>query len=142
MVKMLHSYWAYLVLLILALVVINAILGYFGKRKFTDKDLRISLFGLIVTHIQLLVGVILYFVSPLFKIWSAGGMKTVMKDPYLRMMLVEHPMMNVLGVVLITIGWSLHKKQRTDQRKFGKIALFYTLGLIFILSRIPWDVWL
>jgi hypothetical protein len=56
-------------------------------------------------------------------------------------MLVEHPFGIVLGVALITIGWSLHKKQKTSQRTFGKIALFYGLGLVLILAVIPWKTW-
>ena len=54
--KHIHSYWAYLVLLILIVAVVNAIIGFTQKKQFTDKDLRIGLFTLIVTHIQLLIG--------------------------------------------------------------------------------------
>ncbi|MDO5607969.1 MAG: hypothetical protein Q4G08_05870 [Capnocytophaga sp.] len=142
MLKVIHSYWAYIVLIVLLVAAANAIIGFFSKKEFTHKDFRISLFGLIATHIQFLIGLILYFVSPLFGSWSAGGAKLVMKDSYLRKMLVEHPLMILIAVVLITIGWSLHKKQLSDQRKFGKIALFYTIGLVLILAVIPWNVWL
>ena len=58
-----HSGWAYLALLLLAFAVINAIIGMTSKKEFMPKDRKISLFGLLVTHIQLVVGLILYFVS-------------------------------------------------------------------------------
>ncbi|MEC7659195.1 MAG: hypothetical protein VYB41_03850, partial [Bacteroidota bacterium] len=64
-----HSFWAYIVLLMLFVAIGNALLGKFMNKSFTIKDLRISLFALIVTHIQLLVGLILYFVSPRFSAW-------------------------------------------------------------------------
>ena len=64
-----HSYWAYIVLLMLVVAIGNALLGKFMNKSFTIKDLRISLFALIVTHIQLLIGLILYFVSPRFSAW-------------------------------------------------------------------------
>ena len=51
-----HSYWAYIVLLILAVAIGNALLGKFMNKSFTIKDLRISLFALIVTHVQFIVG--------------------------------------------------------------------------------------
>ncbi|NAS31193.1 hypothetical protein GTQ40_09450 [Flavobacteriaceae bacterium R38] len=141
-VRILHSYWAYLALLILLIASINAIIGFTGNKDFKNRDLRISLFGLIFSHIQLLIGFILYFVSPRFALWGQEGMGGIMKDSISRLYLVEHPVINILAIVLITIGWSKHKKQETSKRKFGKIGLFYALGLILILSRIPWDIWL
>lgn len=140
--KFIHSYWAYLVIILLLVSVINAIRGFFSKADFQSKDLRISLFGLIVTHIQLLLGLILYFVTPLFNLWSEGKIKQIMKEKSTRELLIEHPIMILIAVAFITIGWSLHKKQLSSQRKFGKIALFYAIGLLFILIAIPWQRWL
>jgi len=62
LLQKLHSWWAYLVLIILFLAVINAVIGYSGKKLFQPKDLRISLFGLIFTHIQLILGLLVYVV--------------------------------------------------------------------------------
>ena len=140
--KTVHSYWAYLALAILIFASINALLGMRGNKSFTARDLRISLFGLIFSHIQLLVGLILYFVSPLFDQWSALGVGGVMKDAQARLYLVEHPFTNIIAIILITMGWSMHKRQTQDGKKFSRIGIFYTLGLILLLSRIPWDAWL
>lgn len=140
-IRILHSYWAYLALLVLVLAGINALIGYSSNRNFGNKDLRISLFGLIFSHIQLLIGLILYFVSSRFALWSELGMGGIMKNSEARLLLVEHPLTNIIAIALITIGWSKHKKQITDKGKFGKIALFYLLGLVLILSRIPYNLW-
>lgn len=140
--KNIHSYWAYLVLLILITATINALIGMFSKKAFTARDLRISLFGLIFSHIQLLVGLILYFVSPLFDQWNSLGVGGVMKDTQAQLFLVEHPFTNIIAILLITMGWSMHKKQLQDAKKFSRIGIFYTLGLLLLLSRIPWDSWL
>lgn len=140
--KITHSWWAYLVLVLILVAVINACIGFFSKRTYKQSDYRIGLFTLIVSHIQLLMGLILYFTSPLFGGWKALGVGGIMKDAYFRKMLVEHPFGVIVGVILITIGWSLHKRQKTSQRAFGKIALFYVLGLILILGVIPWATWL
>jgi len=140
-VKTLHSYFAYFVLLILIIAVANAIIGFATNKKFASKDLRISLFGLIFTHLQLLVGLILYFVSPFgMNMISSRGMGGMTSAE--RLLALEHPFVGILAIVLITIGWSKHKKQQTDKRAFGKIALFYGLGLLLILSRLPWSQWL
>ncbi|MDB4228882.1 hypothetical protein N9786_01175 [Flavobacteriaceae bacterium] len=139
--KTVHSYWAFFVLFILVAVIINAFIGRYMGKEFSTKDLRISLFGLIFSHIQLLNGLILYFVSPWFDQWAAIGMG-VMKDAQARLYLVEHPITNILAIVLITIGWSMHKRQSESSKKFLRIILFYSLGLLLLLSRIPWSTWL
>ena len=141
LLKNVHSYWAYLVLLVLILGILNAIVGKIKGKDFESKDLRLSLFGLIFSHIQLLIGLILYFVSPWFDQWSNLGMGGVMKDAQARLYLVEHPFTNILAIVLITMGWSIHKRQSDPGKKFLRIALFYGLGLLLLLSRIPWDTW-
>lgn len=139
-IQSVHSILAYAALGLLLLASINAIFGLTSKKLFADKDLRLSLFTLIICHIQLLVGLILYFVSPKLVAWSEIGMK-VMSDNDLRPILVEHPLTNIIALVLITIGWSKHKKEESNNGKFKKIAIFYTIGLILLLSMIPWTNW-
>ena len=135
-VKEAHSGIAYLVLIALAIAVINAVVGAMGKKEFTKKDRTLSLVAFILTHIQLLAGLILYFVSPL-----GMGQLGNMKDSAVRLTSLEHPLVNIIAIVLISMGWSKHKKAAED-KKFGKIALFYGIGLILILSRIPYASWL
>ena len=142
LLKNVHSYWAYLILLVLILGILNAITGKIKGRDFGSKDLRLSLFGLIFSHIQLLIGLILYFVSPWFDQWSNMGMSGVMKDAQTRLYLVEHPFTNILAIILITMGWSLHKRQSDPGKKFLRIAFFYGVGLSLLLIRIPWNSWL
>ncbi|WP_339650552.1 hypothetical protein [uncultured Maribacter sp.] len=140
-VHSLHSYLAYIVLAVLILAVANAITGLMSKRIFNmGKDLRLSLFALILCHIQLLVGLLLYFVSPsglsAIQEFGMGGLTSVA-----RLLAVEHPFINILAIVSITIGWSRHKKFVEGDKKFKSIAIFYGIGLVLILSRIPWGQW-
>ena len=141
MMKILHSYWAYLAVLLLVLTVVNAIIGLTNNKNFTDKDLRISLFTLIVFHIQLILGFIVYYVSPYYESMREIGMGATMKDAVVRLFVIEHPLMMILAIVLITVGFSKHKKQTTDKGKFKTLAIYYGLGLLFVLSRIPWSQW-
>ena len=140
-VKHLHSYWAYLVLLVVVLATVNAIIKLIAKKPFGAPDFRISLFALITMHLQLLIGLVLYFVSPYFSAFSENGMGEIMGDDTLRLYLVEHPSMMILGVVFITIGYSKHKKQLSSSKKFKTLSIFYTIALLLLLSRIPWQNW-
>ena len=135
--KLVHSYWAYLVLIMLLFAVINAIIGLSQKKEFGNKDLRIGLFTLIFSHIQVLIGLAWYF---------AGGFSgqisgEVMKDADSRFVVIEHPIMMILAIVLITIGWSKHKKKTESSAKSKTFAIFYGIALVLVLSRIPWDKW-
>lgn len=141
-IQFIHSYWAYLVLLVVLLATINALAGFFSKREYGAKDFRISLFALIFTHIQLLIGLILYFVSPLgFQNIGAVGMGEIMKNSEFRLYAVEHPLIMILTVVFITIGYSKHKKNLLSHKKFKTLSIFYTIALVLMLSRIPWTQW-
>ncbi len=131
-----HSGWAYLVITFLLIAVINAFIGLSSKKEFTATDRKLALFALIFTHIQLLIGLILYFVSPLGK-----AVLGQMKDPALRLTSLEHPLINIIAIILITIGWSKHKKLMDSSAKFKTFAIFYSIGLVLILSRIPWKMW-
>lgn len=140
-VQFIHSWWAYLVLLVLLITVVLSLAGLFSKKDYGATEFRLALFTLITSHIQLLIGIVLYFVSPYFQALGEVGMGGVMKDSTLRLYLVEHPLIMIISVILITVGYSKHKKKLTSHPKFKTLSIFYTLALIFILSRIPWSAW-
>lgn len=141
-VQFIHSYWAYLVLLVLVLATFNALIKFFGNKEFDPKDFRISLFALITMHIQLLIGIILYFLKDYFSvIENAGGMGVVMKNDSLRKLIVEHPTTMIIAVALVTIGYSKHKKKLVSKPKFKMLAIFYTIALALVLYMIPWNLW-
>jgi hypothetical protein len=140
--KQVHSYWAYLVLIVLIAAVVNAIIGLASKKEFKAKDLRLGLFTLIFSHIQLLIGLGWYFMSPIYKTMKVTGMGMMMKNAETRLLAVEHPIAMILAIVLITVGWSKHKKQTTDGAKFKTFAIFYGVALLLVLSRIPWNQWI
>ncbi|SHF78738.1 hypothetical protein SAMN05444483_102381 [Salegentibacter echinorum] len=141
-VQFIHSYWAYLVVLVLFVASINAIIGYASNKEYGATNFRIALFTLIISHIQLLIGIVLYFVAPYFQVLLEKGMGEVMGDSTLRLYIMEHPLMMIIALVLITIGYSKHKSKLTSKPKFKTLAIFYTLGLLVMLSRIPWSAWL
>ncbi|WP_395051033.1 hypothetical protein [Flavobacterium sp.] len=135
-IQKLHSGFAYLAFLLLVVAVVNSFVGLFFKKDFTEKDRKIALFGLAAIHTQLLIGLVVYFVSPL-GFASLGQMK----DAALRLTSLEHPLMNLIGITLITIGWMKHKKLTTSESKFKTFSIYYGLGLVIILSKIPWGLW-
>lgn len=136
--KHFHSYVAYLVLLLLLIAVLHAILSLVNKRPFTATSKKFTLFGLVSAHVQLLFGFFLYFTSPVgFSNLSGEAMGNSLS----RLYALEHPLTMVLAIILITFGYSKAKRTTDDRKKFKLIAWCYGIGLLLILSRIPWMVW-
>ncbi len=132
---MLHAHsglrWIALILIIIA--VVNAFIGLKQSKDFSKKDKMINLFTLIFFHIQLLIGLALFFTSP--KVQFTSGF---MKETILRFFAIEHPLMMLIAIALVTVGYSKSKKELDSSKKFRKIVLFYTLALIITLIAIPW----
>jgi len=137
--KILHRYWAYLVLFMIVVATFNALYKSITKKEYEARDFRMSLFTLIVSHIHLLIGVVLWFAADYFSEMSMGE---IMKNATMRSNVVEHPLTMIIAVALITIGYSKHKKKLTSKNKLKTIAIFYTLALILVLAKIPWKIWL
>ena len=126
------------VLLILVLGSIFRAFTNMSSGKFTALDDKLSLFSLISAHLQLLLGLGLYFISPFVKVAMEAGMGAAMKDSEMRFWLVEHIFGMVIGIALITVGRIAAKKATEDKAKFKKIAVYFTIGLLMILATIPW----
>lgn len=128
-----HSGLRWLVLVFLILAIVNAARKQSRQTAYGASDKRVSLLALIFTHVQLILGLILYFISPKV-VFSAETMGNTM----LRFYTVEHITIMLLAIALITIGYSRAKRQSTDAQKFKTTFRFYLIGLILILISIPW----
>jgi uncharacterized membrane protein len=127
----LHSSFRYLVLILLIVVVLKSLLGWLNKSKYEGIDNKLSLWLLITTHLQLVVGLLLYFVSPFVRFDS-----TTMKDSTTRYWTVEHFFMMILAITLITIARISHKKLTTDGSKFRRLFVLNATALIIIIVAI------
>jgi hypothetical protein len=134
-----HSHLAWVALAIIIISILVAAVSKFSNKSFSASHLKIALFGLILAHIQLLIGLALYFTSP-FGLSNLSC--ATMKDSFARLLAVEHPFTNIIAIVLITIGYSKAKKAMGTGKAASSVLIFYSIGLLLILSRIPWSVWL
>ena len=101
------------------------------NRKFEKADDKFSLWLLIITHIQFMAGLALYFVSDVVKFNSE-----TMKNAEHRYWTVEHSTMMILAVILITVARITHKKLPTDQAKHKRLFLFNAVALLIIVVAI------
>lgn len=135
-----HSGLAYLALLGLVIVIFWAFIGSLSGREFQERDRKIAMITFIICHIQLLLGLILYFVSPLGLALLTGG--GAMSDATARLTALEHPLINIVAIAIISVGYIRAKKLEDSKAKFRSIYMMYAVGFILIISRIPWSAWL
>ena len=127
-----HSFLRWVALALLLFAIVNALLG--GKRGlYEKKDKMLNLFAMISLHTQLLIGLILYFISP--RVTFASGW---MKDASFRFYGMEHFLGMIIAIVLITIGRKKAEKTVVAANRHKKIVVWYTIGLIIIIASIPW----
>ena len=120
----------------LLLLLASIFMAFGGKNKpFDGGNRKIYLFALISLHLQVVLGVILYFTS--VKVATGMELPNPMEMPQ-RYWLVEHGVGMVIGAVLVTMGWSRAKRKTEDAAKHKQVAIFYLIGTLIILATIPW----
>jgi len=134
-IKHLHSTLAYVLLAGLIVSILYVLFAYLQGKQYNRK---MALVGLICAHVQLLVGLVAYFVSP----YGVSNVSSAaMKDSIARLYFLEHPVTMLIAVALITVGYSRAKRQPNPRKQNGGVLVFYLIALILILSRIPWHAW-
>lgn len=106
-------------------------MGWMNKSAYTKSDDKLSLGLFILTHTQLLVGIILYFVTPLV-IFSGAAMK----DPIARYWLVEHNTGMIIAIVLISIARISSKKMTDAVAKHKRMFIFNSIAFVIIILMI------
>jgi len=136
-----HNILRWILLPVMLFVLFRSYSGWFGNQKYEKIDNATggALIGL--AHLQLLLGLIIYFaVSPWFDLLKAD-VGAIMKDPVSRLKAIEHPLTMIIGIILIQLGRTFSKKLSIDKQKFKTVAIYTTIALLLILSRqISWNL--
>ncbi len=111
--------------------------GVMNKQDFTKSDNTSQVIFVMFCHTQLVIGLILYFISPVVDQAFKSGM--MMKDSAYRFVAVEHIATMIIAIALIQVGRTLSKKAADSFSKHRKALIFFSIGMVLILSRIPWS---
>ena len=133
LLKHAHSGLRWLVLIFLVVAIVSALMKWQSRAMHKKSDNMMPMLGMAFTHLQIIIGFILYFMSQ--KVSFHEGW---MKDSASRFYGMEHILMMLIAAILITIGYSKAKRQSDSTKKFKTIFTFYLIGLLLILAAIPW----
>ena len=133
-----HSWIRWFILLMSIIVIIKSFIGWQRNLDYKKADNLMSVILVSLYDVQLLLGLLLYFV--LSPITSAALMDfgNAMKNPELRFWGVEHIFVMILAIVVAHLGRSFAKKAPDKKAKFRIQGIYFLLAFILVISRIPW----
>jgi len=132
-----HSVIRWLVLISLLYALYRAYRGWYTKALFTIYDIRARQIIATIAHIQLVVGIWLYLISPIVS-YFRQHLKTAIHIREIRFFGMEHSTMMLLAIILITIGSGKAKRETTAIKKFKTMAIWFSIALLIIFASIPW----
>jgi hypothetical protein len=132
-IKHAHSATRWLLLVALVVSVGYSFHAVFRRTGLSASGILFSRITMYLAHFQLLIGIILYLISPkvIFDMSS-------MKDPILRFHLVQHLLAMMVAITLITLGYAGLKKAGPSHSSSRRICWYYGIALLLILLLIPW----
>jgi hypothetical protein len=132
-----HSIFRWLVLISLCFAIYRSATGWINGYSFSKFDDRVRVITASILHVQLLLGVWLYFAGSSTLYFLSHFSEAVhVKDS--RFFGMEHTLLMLVAIIVITIGSSKVKSRKTDSGKFKLMAIAFGIGLLIILIAIPW----
>ncbi len=132
-----HSFVRWLVVLSLVLAIFRGYQGWFRSEPFTPKDHFLRHVTATFAHIQLMIGFLLYFQSPIVSYFRSAeaGTEVPLDISFFGWI---HLTLMTLAIVIVTIGSSMAKRQSNDLSRFKTMAIWFSIGLLIIFIAIPW----
>lgn len=134
----LHNIVRWLVIIFALLVLFRAYSGWRSGRDWTKQDNRASMLFVTSLDVQLLLGLLLYFVFSSVTRPALSNFGAAMSDAVRRFFLVEHSGLMVLALLVAHFGRSLARRAHSSRFKFSRTAIWFTIALVIILVAIPW----
>ncbi len=126
-----HSVFRYFILIFLIIFVVRTLRGWMNKSSYNNLDEKLGVWLFMVTHTQLLLGLVLYFVSPAV-VFSGESMK----DSTARYWLVEHGSLMLVSIVLITVARLTTRNSTDATARYKKLFIYNGIALLLIVVAI------
>ncbi len=133
----LHSLMRWLVLISLIYSLFRAYLGLKNQTFFNKTDNAIRHWTATLAHIQLVIGINLYFKSPTVQ-YFLSNFKEAIKNSEVTFFGLIHVFLMSVAIIILTIGSALAKRRKTDEEKFKTILVWFSFALLIIFIAIPW----
>ena len=135
----LHNILRWVVVIGGLVAAVRALYGWLANKPWRPLDNQLGLLFMVSMDIQLLLGLLLYFVLSPITSENLSNIGELMGDAGARFYLVEHSLTMIVAVGLAHAGRSLSKRAEDDTGKHMRAAIFFTLAILLVLALIPWN---
>ena len=138
LVLTLHSWLRWIVVLAGVVIVVRFLAGWLGKRDWQMLDARLATVFPMLLNIQLLIGLLLYFVASPITTGALKNFGAAMSNAITRFYAVEHLFIMLVALVVVHVGTILVKRRSATPARFRLGTILFGLAVLFILLAIPW----
>jgi hypothetical protein len=133
----LHNILRWVLLAAALFAVIRALAGWLGKKGWTPLDQRAGFWFTMAMDLQVLAGLLLYFLSPTNQT-ALSNFAGAMQNEGLRFFAVEHSVLMIVALALAHMGRAFSRKAESALGKHRRAAIWFGLALLVVLVAIPW----
>jgi len=133
----LHSWNRWLILVAGIIIIITAIKGLKLNSEYSSFQRKWSIIFISSLHLQLLIGILMYFFFSPITMQALSNFGAAMKDPLLRFWAVEHAFVNILAIALAQTGSILVKRTPLARTKHKRVLIWSGIAILLILFMIP-----
>ena len=130
----LHNLLRWVIIIVGVIAVATALRGAFAGQHWTGQHNALGRLFTISVDLQLLIGLLLYFVFSPITTGAFSNFGAAMKNDHVRFFLVEHLPLMIIAIALVHIGAS--RARRLDRAR--PAAIFYTIAMVVMIIAIPW----
>ncbi|KAB8140153.1 hypothetical protein F8S13_25240 [Chloroflexia bacterium SDU3-3] len=136
----LHNVTRWLVLFAAVYALYVAYSGWLGKKAYGKETRRAGMIYANVTGVQLILGLLTMFWpgSLIMSVLGNAGFGAAMKNADVRYFLVEHPVIMLVAIGLLHMGTGIARRAPTDEAKYKRLVIFFTIATLLIIVGIPW----
>ena len=133
-----HNILRWVIVLLAIYALFRLITGWVSKKSWTLKDQKSVTYLVISLDLQLIFGLLLYFVFSDITKAAFADFGSAMSNQVLRFFTLEHSLMMAAGIVLVHLANTVGKKNLPDQKKWTRVTIMIGVALLLILAGIPW----
>lgn len=134
---LIHSWNRWIVLLTGIAAIVVAVANMQPGSTFTTFHRKLYLVFISSLHLQLLAGLLLYFVFSPVTTMAFSNLANAMHDTVQRFFVVEHTLVNLIAIAVAQIGSIKIRKQKTAHQKHKVALIWFSIALMLIISMIP-----
>jgi len=133
-----HNILRWVIVILAVYALIRLVLGWVQKEAWNQSDLKSVSFFTIALDIQLLLGLLLYFVFSDLTKAAFSDFGAAMSNQVLRFFTVEHGLLMVIAITAAHVANAFGKKDLPDAKKFQRVTLLLGFAVMLIVAGIPW----